>query len=89
MRKTIAIVSLFVIMFASVGCATSGSANVFGVKAGVHASAHAWENPSFKSDFTGNPISSEVVLGLVTVGSDAGLEVQDNWVDVSVKAGPK
>ena len=88
MKKLASIGFVAVVLFV-VGCAHSTGFNVWQVEAGVNSRAHTWEEPHFTADLTSNPVSSELGLGFVTVGSHAGFTPQDNWVSLNCTVGPE
>jgi len=89
MKRSVAILALFAILFVATGCAHSTEFNVLGVSAGVNSRAHAWEEPHFTADLESNPVSSELGLGFITVGSNAGIVDNGQWVSVHCTVGPE
>ena len=88
MKRSIAVLALFAVLFVSTGCSHNSGFSVLGVSAGVNSHVHAWEAPHLTVDLKSNPISSELGMGFVTVGSNAGLMTGDDWLSFSCKVGP-
>ena len=90
MKKTMQALTMVALVIAITGCATNLGFSAGPANAGVHARVHGWETPNFKADLNSNPVSSELGLGFVTVGSHAGLgdHPTGQWVSLGVTVGP-
>jgi hypothetical protein len=86
--KKLGILALVAFALIATGCAHSLVFNAGQVSAGYYTKAHEWKTPAFTSDLESNPVKSELVLGMVTVGSHAGLGPQEKWVSLGVGVGP-
>lgn len=88
MRKMISMM-FCVAVIGLVGCASSAGSSAGKLSTGVNTSAHEWEMPNFTYT-EGNPASSELGLGLVTVGSNIGWgdHATGKWISLSADVGP-
>lgn len=90
MRKLTGLLALITIVV-SAGCAHSAGFSAGKVNAGYWAQAHIWEEPHFTADLESNPVKSELGMGFVTMGSEAGFDdhPEGKWLSLNVSVGPK
>lgn len=88
MKKLTGLLALLAV--ALTGCAHSAGFSAGKVNAGYHTRGHAWEELHFTSDLESNPVTSELGLGFVTVGSQAGYgeNADGRWVSFDAAVGP-
>lgn len=91
MRKLVGLLALVAIVTVATGCAHTTGFSVGEVSASYNTRAHAWEEPHFTHDLESNPVKSELGLGYVTVGSEAGFaeHPEGEWLTLDVSVGPK
>lgn len=90
MKKILSIVTIACFLSLATGCASSTGFSTGKLSAGAHSRAHGWEKPGFTADLKSNPVKSELGLGFVTIGSQAGWgdHPQGKWVSFSTDLGP-
>ena len=91
MKKLTGLLALLAMIVVASGCAHSLGFSAGKVNAGYYTRAHAWETPHFTSDLKSNPVSSELGMGLVTVGSQAGFSDHPDgkWASFGTSIEPK
>ncbi len=91
MRKLMGLLGLMAIITVATGCAHTAGFSAGKINAGYHARVHAWEEPHFTADLESNPVKSELGMGFVTVGSQAGFAEQPDgkWLTLDASVGPK
>jgi len=90
MKKMIGLLASLVMVIVMTGCAHSAGSSVGAINTGYHTRAHAWEKPSLTGDLKSNPVTSELGMGFVTVGSQAGFgdHPTGKWVSLDISIGP-
>lgn len=90
MKKLTGLLALLAMAVVATGCATSAGISAWKANADGYARAHAWEEPHFTADLESNPVKSELGMGFVTVGSQAGFgdHPDGKWVSLNASVGP-
>lgn len=81
--------SLAVMLVLTTGCAFTAGSNAGPAHSGFYTKAHDWKTPGFTADLESNPVSSELTLGYISMGSHLGWSAQDKWVALTVDCGPE
>ncbi len=92
MRKLVGSLAVMAVMAVmATGCAHSAGFSVGQVSASYNTRAHAWEEPHFTADLESNPVKSELGMGFVTVGSQAGFaeHLEGDWLTFDASVGPQ
>ena len=89
--KKVGLLAVVALVAVTTGCAHRAGFSAWQVSASYNTRAHAWEEPHFTADLESNPVKSELGLGFVTVGSQAGCaeHPEGKWLTLDASVGPK
>ncbi len=91
MKNLTGILALLAMAVVVTGCVSSTGFSAGKISAGVNSRAHVWETPHFTADLESNPVHSELGMGFVTVGSQAGFgdHPDGKWLSFHSSTGPE